>query len=90
MNESVLVTIVIPGLVAILFGVVGFQIRNLYTRVGGIEKRQRELEVELATNSEQNRSIMIRLDQIGTWCTSIEGKLDKLIETILRDRGTKK
>tara|TARA_B100000579_G_scaffold438049_1_gene471417 strand:- start:6056 stop:6316 length:261 start_codon:yes stop_codon:yes gene_type:complete len=81
---TVLLTYIIPGLVAILFGVIGFQIRNLYKRVDRTEENLRKVEIDLATNSEQNRGLMLRLDQIGNWCESIESKLDRVITDILQ------
>ena len=81
---TVLLTYIIPGLVAILFGVIGFQIRNLYKRIDRAEENLRQVEIDLATNSEQNRGLMLRLDQIGKWCESIESKLDRVITDILQ------
>jgi hypothetical protein len=78
-NFSLLLTYIIPGLIAILFGVIGFQIRNLYKRIDRAEVQLRQVEIDLATNSEQNRGLMLRLDQIGNWCESIEKKLDRVI-----------
>lgn len=82
-NFSLLLTYVIPSLVAILFGVIGFQIRNLYSRIDKAEVHLRTVEIDLATNSEQNRGLMLRLDQIGGWCDSIEKKLDRVITELI-------
>ena len=76
---SILITYIIPGLAALVFTVVGFQIKNLFHRIDKVENQLRVVEIDLATNSEQNRNLMQRLDQIGSWCESIEHKLDRVI-----------
>ena len=86
MELAIFLNYLVPGIAAIFAGLVGFQIRNLYKRIEKVEEDLRTAEIELARNSEQNRGLMTRLDQIGSWCESIEAKLDRVITGMINDK----
>ena len=85
MELSIFLNYLVPGIAAIFAGLIGFQIRNLYKRIEFVEQDLRKVEIELARNSEQNRGLMTRLDQIGGWCESIEAKLDRVITGMIKE-----
>ena len=65
--------IVLQGLVGVILGAGAFTFRTLFLRLDRNEGRLNALEVEMAKNMEQHRSIFLRL-------STIEEKIDRLLD----------
>ena len=64
---------IVQALVGVLLGIGAFTFKTIYDRMDRTDGRLISLEVEMAKNMEQNKSIFARLSQI-------EEKIDKLLE----------
>ena len=61
------------GLIGIVLGIGAYTFKTIFSRLEKNEGRLNSLEVEMAKNMEQNKSIFLRL-------ATIEEKIDKLLE----------
>ena len=59
---------------AMLFAVGGFVMKGIFHRLDSYGKRINKLEVDLATNTKENETLIKRLD-------SIELKIDKILDS---------
>jgi len=59
---------------AMLFAVGGFVMKGIFHRLDSYGKRINRLEVDLATNTKENETLIKRLD-------SIELKIDKILDS---------
>ena len=71
---------------AVILGVIGWMIKKLTDRLDKDEERLTKIEVELATQRERDTAVENRMSGLETTVKEINGKLDRMMEMLMRKR----
>lgn len=77
--SSLLNTILVVGL-----GVIGWIIKRVIERLDIGEKRMTKIEVELAAQKERDIAVENRIGKVETAINEVNGKLDRMMEILMR------
>ena len=69
---------------AVILGVIGWMIKKLTDRLEKDEERLTKIEVELATQRERDTAVENRMSGLETTVKEINGKLDRMMEMLMR------
>ena len=69
---------------AVILGVIGWLIKKLADRLDNDEKRLTSIEVELATQRERDTAVENRMSGLETTVKEINGKLDRMMEMLMK------
>ncbi len=69
---------------AVILGVIGWMIKKLTDRLDKDEERLTKIEVELATQRERDTAVENRMSGLETTVKEINGKLDRMMEMLMR------
>ena len=69
---------------AVILGVIGWVIKKLSDRLDRDEDRLTKIEVELATQRERDTAVENRMSGLETTVKEINGKLDRMMEMLMK------
>ena len=69
---------------AIIMGVFGWVVKKFADRLDKDEERLTKIEVELATQRERDTAVENRMSGLETTVKEINGKLDRMMEMLMR------
>ena len=69
---------------AVILGVIGWMIKKLTDRLEKDEERLTRIEVELATQRERDTAVENRMSGLEVTVKEINGKLDRMMEMLMR------
>jgi septal ring factor EnvC (AmiA/AmiB activator) len=69
---------------AVILGVIGWIIKKLTDRLERDEDRLTKIEVELATQRERDTAVENRMSGLETTVKEINGKLDRMMEMLMK------
>ena len=68
----------------VILAVIGWVIKKLSDRLDTDEKRLTKIEVELATQRERDTAVENRMSGLETTVKEINGKLDRMMERLIK------
>ena len=68
----------------VILAVIGWMIKKLTDRLDNDERRLTKIEVELAAQSERDTAVENRMTGLETSVKEINGKLDRLMEMLMK------
>jgi uncharacterized coiled-coil protein SlyX len=70
--------------IVVAFGLIGWVIKRIVTRLDLGDKRLTKIEVELATQRERDAAVESRIGKVETAINEMHNKLDRMMEILIK------